>query len=278
MEQEVTKTPNVPVRPRRTLRRRRALLSLSVFLLVVVSITWAIGGLGGNVRTVTPGRVYRSAQITGSGIGTITACWTGNGLEQVIKANGIKTVINLRGGNPRDGWYREERDICARLGVDHIDIGMSAIRAPHPTQLNRLLNAFDNARYPILYHCQGGADRSGLAGTIYLNVYQGVLLDEAERQQLTLRYAHFKFTRTRAMDDFFDRYRQTGQGMTLRDWIQKVYPALFAKMPANAIAGPPTPEELLTDPHPLTHSALYPESPLRSAPGEGAARKAINGG
>ena len=89
-------------------------------------------------------------------------------------------MINLRGGNPNDAWYREERDICGRMGVDHIDIGMSAIRAPHPTQLNRLLNAFDNARYPILYHCQGGADRSGLAGAIYLNVYQNVPLDEAE--------------------------------------------------------------------------------------------------
>ena len=278
MEQEVSPKLNTPVRPVRAVRRRRALISLAVFLLIVVSITWAIGGLGGNVRTVVPGRVYRSAQITGNGIGALTACWTGNGLEQVIKANGIKTVINLRGGNPHDGWYREERDICARLGVDHIDIGMSAIRAPHPTQLNRLLNAFDNARYPILYHCQGGSDRSGLVGTLYLNVYQNVPLDEAESRQLTLRYAHFKFTRTRAMDDFFDRYRQTGQGMTLRDWIQKVYPSLFAQMPANVIAGPPTPEELLTDPRPLTRSALFPQSPLQSAPGEGAARKAIHGG
>ena len=80
------------------------------------------------------------------------------------------------------------------------------------------------------------------------------------------------------MDEFFDRYRQTGQGMTLRDWIQKVYPGLFAQLPANVIAGPPTPEELLTDPHPMPHSDLFPASPLLSAPGEGADSKAINGG
>ncbi len=272
-------TPNTPARVRRPLRRRRALFALSVFLLVVLSITWAIGGLGGNVRTVTPGRVYRSAQITGSGIGALTACWTGKGLEQVIKADGIKTVINLRGGNEQNAWYREEREICARNGVDHIDIGMSAIHAPHPTQLKRLLNAFDNARYPILYHCQGGSDRSGLVGTIYLNVYQNVPLDEAERQQLTLRYAHFKFTRTRAMDDFFDRYRQTGRGMTLRQWIQTTYPDVFAKLPANEISGPPTPAELLTDPHPISASPSHSNSPARaSTQGEGAARAAINGG
>ena len=278
MEQEVTPLQNPSVPVKRSGRSRRALISLSLFLLFALSVTWMIGGLGGNVRMVTPGRVYRSAQITGSGIGALTACWTGKGLEQVLKAEGIKTVINLRGGNAQNAWYKEEREICARNGVDHIDIGMSAIRAPHPTQLNRLLNAFDNARYPVLYHCQGGSDRSGLAGTIYLNVYQNVPLDEAERQQLTLRYAHFKFTRTRAMDEFFDRYRQTGQGMTLRAWIQKVYPGLFAQLPANAIAGPPTPEELLTDPHPMPHSALLPASSLQPAPGEGATRKAINGG
>ena len=277
MEPETSNIPAASVHPRRPKRGRRALLAVSIFLLIVVSITWAIGGLGGNVRTVAPGRVYRSAQITGGGIGALTACWTGNGLEQVIKANGIKTVINLRGGNAQNAWYQQEREICARMGVDHIDIGMSAIHAPHPTQLNRLLNAFDNARYPVLYHCQGGSDRSGLAGAIYLNVYQNVPLDQAEQQQLTLRYAHFKFTRTRAMDEFFDRYRQTGQGLSLRDWIVKVYPSLFAKLPANEISGPPTPEELLTDPHPLT-SALHSRLSLPSAPGEGAARKAINGG
>lgn len=254
--------------PRR--RVRRGWLALSLLLLCLVSITWAMGGLGGNVRAVMPGRVYRSAQITGSGIGALTACWTGSGLEQVIKQDGIKTVLNLRGGDDGQAWYRQEREICTRLGVDHIDISMSAIHAPHPLQLNRVLDVFDHARYPILYHCQGGSDRSGLVGTLYLNIYQNTPLDEAERQQLTMRYAHFKFTRTRAMDDFFDRYRQTAQGMGLRQWITNVYPALFAKLPEQEKSGPPTPQELLANPPPLATA--------RPTPGEGQNRALVPGG
>ena len=243
-------TPSVSKTPPR--RASRILLRLFVISLVVVGVAWYVGGLGGNVRTVAQGKVYRSAQLTGSGLGAVTACWTGNGLEQVIKKDGIQTVLNLRGGSDDNVWYREERDICARLGVTHIDVSMSAIRQPHPIQLQRVLNAFDHARYPILFHCQGGADRSGLVGTLYLNLYQGVPLDEAEGRQVTARYAHFRyFARTGAIDRFFDLYRETGKGMGLREWITNVYPGVFAKLPDRDKSAPPEPRELLTDVHPL---------------------------
>ena len=252
-------------------RTRRGWLVLSLVLLCLVSVAWAIGGLGGNVRTVAPGRVYRSAQITGNGIGALTACWTGSGLEQVIKQDGIQTVLNLRGGNNDQAWYRQELETCKRLNVDHIDVSMSAIRAPHPLQLKRVLNVFDHAHYPVLFHCQGGSDRSGLVGTLYVHLYQNVPLDEAEHQQLTMRYAHFKFTRTRAMDDFFDRYRQTAQGMGMRQWITDVYPGLFDKLPEQEKSLPPTAEELLTD-IPSTLPAA------QTRPGEGQNRAYVPGG
>ena len=239
-------TSNVNPTPPRA--AKRILLRLAVVLLIIIGIAWYVGGLGGNVRAVAQGKVYRSAQLTGSGLGAVTACWTGNGLEQVIQKDGIKTVLNLRGGNGDNAWYREERAICDRLGVTHVDVSMSAIRQPHPVQLQRVLSTFDHARYPILFHCQGGADRSGLVGTLYLNLYQGVPLDQAEGRQLTARYAHFRyFARTGAIDHFFDLYRETGKGMNLRDWITNVYPGLFAKLPDRDKSAPPEPRELLTD-------------------------------
>lgn len=233
--------PTTPARP------KRALAVTAAVLFIILGIAWYIGAFGGNVRVVSPGHVFRSAQLTGNGIGAMTACWTGHGLEQVMKANGIKTVLNLRGGNAQNGWYREELETCARMGAAHVDVSMSAVREPNPIQLARVLATFDHARYPLLYHCQGGSDRSGLVGTFYLNVYEGVPLDEAEHRQLTMRYAHFSFTRTGAMDKFFEMYRQTRQGLTLRQWITTIYPSLYAKLPESEKSGPPTAAERLTD-------------------------------
>jgi hypothetical protein len=108
-----------------------------------------------------------------------------------------------------------------------VDVGLSATHLPPPSQLDLLLAAFDRARYPLLFHCQAGADRSGLVGTIYLNVYRHVPLDRAEASQLTWRYGHIRWGRAHPMDDFFRLYRATGGGLSLRDWIATRYPALY---------------------------------------------------
>jgi hypothetical protein len=90
-----------------------------------------------------------------------------------------------------------------------------------------LLNVLDKAPYPVLIHCSAGADRTGLACTLYENVYQHVPLDKAEDDQLTWHHGHFWFGQTHAMNDFFNLYRSTGNGMSLRDWIIKRYPAVY---------------------------------------------------
>ncbi|HEU4753192.1 MAG TPA: hypothetical protein VFU47_08785, partial [Armatimonadota bacterium] len=70
-------------------------------------------------------------------------------------------------------------------------------------------------------------DRSGLAATLYLNIYQGLPLDQAQRQGLTWRYGHFTY-QAGALDRFFDLYRQQGEGLGLREWIETRYPAIYA--------------------------------------------------
>ncbi len=233
-------------------RRKRIALGTSVFLLVAVAIACYIGVFGGNVRAVVPGRVYRSGQLTGSAYTAITARWVGNDLDSVLKSHKIKTVITLRGGSEKDAWYREETKICAKDGVDYYNIGLSAVRPPPPEQMRRVLYAFDHATYPVLYHCSAGADRSGLIGTLYLNIYEKVPLDEAQQRQLTWRYGHLSFTRTRAMDNFLDLYRKTGNGKSLREWITDTYPALYDQLPASEKSPPPDVREWQPS---STHSA-----------------------
>ena len=43
---------------------------------------------------------------------------------------------------------------------------------PPPESLRALLAAFDAAPYPIIYHCQAGADRTGLVSAIYAAIYE----------------------------------------------------------------------------------------------------------
>jgi len=168
---------------------------------------------------VAPGRVYRSAQLRGSH------------LIECLRSRGIRSVISLRGAS-RDPVLNEERGVCAQLGIAHADIAFSSVRLPPPAEVRRLLEAFDSLPPPILVHCWGGADRSGLASTLYLTIYEGVALGEAESRQLTWRYGHLRW-KAHPMDDFFTLYRETANGQALREWITKAYPDLYATRSNN---------------------------------------------
>src|SRR5262249_25054379 len=146
--------------------------------------------LGGNVRSIEPGRAYRSATLTGVSYTGLSARLTGNDLDSVLRRYRIGTVICLRGGSRRDDWYREELDDCARENAAHEDVPMSARSLPPPEALASLINLYDHARYPILLHCQAGADRTGLASALYAHLYEKLPLDKAIAEELTWRYGH----------------------------------------------------------------------------------------
>jgi len=180
------------------------------------------------VRVIEPGRAYRSATLTGFSYTGITARLAGNDLTSVLNRDHIHTVINLRGGSSADDWYREEVRASEQAGAVHKDISFSARSLPPPAALAALLDTFDHAQYPVLIHCQAGADRTGLASTIYTNVCENLPLDRAEAEELTWRYGHFPVGKTRAMDEFFDLYRSDAHGMGLKDWILNRYPQIYA--------------------------------------------------
>jgi hypothetical protein len=113
---------------------------------------------------------------------------------------------------------------------------MSARSLPSPGSLETLIDKFDHARYPILMHCQAGADRTGLASVLYAHLYEKLPLDRAVTEELTWRYGHFPVEKTRAMDDFFALYCRESGGLSLRDWIFQRYPRIYA---ANSAALPP---------------------------------------
>lgn len=151
--------------------------------------------LGPNRHEVIPGRVYRSAQPTG------------DDLRELIAEKGIRTVTCLRGfcPGPQAPWYEDEVRATNAAGVSQEDVTLSANRLPPPDELRRLIEVLDGTEYPILFHCKQGADRTGLVAAVVLLLDSDATLDRA-RWQLLPRYGHFRFGRTAAIDDFFDRY------------------------------------------------------------------------
>ncbi len=230
MNVEAPPLDNMPVSQPKHSHQRRWLVA-AVFLLALIGLLWYVGVLGGNVRVVDSGRFYRSAQLTGNGYDGLSAKLAGNSLDAVVARYGIHTVVCLRGGSEKDRYYREETAICAKDHVDHIDVPFSALHLPSPETVHKLLDTFDHAQYPMIVHCQGGSDRTGLASTLYVHLYRHVPLDEAQQDELTWHYGHFPVQKTRRMDLFFDLYRKTANGMDIRTWIDRKYPEVYAASP-----------------------------------------------
>lgn len=147
----------------------------------------------GNFHAISPGKAYRSAQMDR------------DELEHYLGKYGIKTVINLRGAHPGEPWYDEEIATCQDMGVGHIDVKMSARRKPSSETISALLQHFETAPRPVLIHCQGGADRTGLAAAIWRTAIDNSPVSEA-RQELSLLYGHIPYGETQAMDEFFDAW------------------------------------------------------------------------
>ncbi len=148
----------------------------------------------GNFHEVVPGELYRAAQPSEERIA---------GYKERY---GIKTIINLRGENRGRDWYDKAKAESEKLGIAYVDFRMSARRPLTQEQARELVGLFTAAEKPILIHCQGGADRSGLASALYMAAVakQG---EEVAERQLSLRFGHlgipFLFPSS-AMDDAFE--------------------------------------------------------------------------
>lgn len=182
--------------PRRPGRLRRALrggLKTLGALALLIGIYLGVEQLIGNFHTVVAGELYRSAQIDATELAALQ------------KDYGIRTVINLRGPSSNI-WYQSEIAESKRLGLTHIDFGLSAGRELTQKQVEQLIALMRDAPKPILVHCRGGADRSGIASALYLAAIakQG---EEAAEWQLSLFYGHFPipFFPAWAMDETFER-------------------------------------------------------------------------
>jgi undecaprenyl-diphosphatase len=107
-----------------------------------------------NVHTVIPGQIYRSAQ------------FDHEKLTHYTKKFQLKTIINLRGSWPTNHWYQVESRFAKTHHLNYYPIQFSAYHLPPKNRLRELVKLLQTAPKPLIFHCEGGADRTGMAAAI----------------------------------------------------------------------------------------------------------------
>ena len=189
---------------------------IAAILLITTTAVWLSGcGLAvadnsapltvwDNFAVIKDGQAYRSAQLDATSI------------RLVVDTYGIKTIVNLRGENSDAPWYQAERTAAEEAGAKLVDVSMSASHLPSREILLQIYDTFTTADYPILIHCQAGADRTGAAAAIW-RMMQGDAR-EAAASELSLLHGHF-ITAHPEMDYLVSIFQPD------RAWIENTYSA-----------------------------------------------------
>jgi protein tyrosine/serine phosphatase len=165
------------------------------------------------LREVTPGRFYRSGQMTAAG------------LRETIERYGIKTVINLQHENPNphmpERWLGKptttEKELCEELNVRYRLLTPDILPQPNdltkqpPAVTEYLAVLDDETAYPVLIHCKAGLHRTGRLTAIYRMEYEGWDVREALRE---LRANGYGFVMSSEADDFIIQFVQNYQPRT----------------------------------------------------------------
>ncbi|HOB74100.1 MAG TPA: tyrosine-protein phosphatase [Phycisphaerae bacterium] len=180
------------------LLNRRAALSVAFLALAPVACIDAglpAGALPYNFDVLDDGQVYRTSQPTA------------DHLETIIDTYGIRTVLNLRGENPGSDWYDAEKAVCEARGVTLISYPMSAKSLPSADVLASVIETLKTAEYPLLIHCNGGADRTGAVSAIYRMLILGEDR-KAALAELSPAHLHFR-SYAPCMDTLAEMYEPT---------------------------------------------------------------------
>ena len=250
----ITVIPESPIHGdsnRKRSRRRLWWVAVCMAVLTTSAIVFRKPWFAGNYGVVDRAKVYRSAQPR-------------EGLRELIRANKLGSILNLRGGSWIDLWYADEVNAARDAGVEFYDFPMSATRRPSRRELLVLLDLFDRCRYPLLIHCRSGADRTGLAGALYLMAKRGEPPTTA-RRSFTVEYGHVPIFGPEHLHEPINEYAAWLHSRTLphtpdrlRGWIETVYRSDEPNVvPRPLLAGP-------REPHSgHAHSAVQPSSSRR---------------
>jgi protein tyrosine phosphatase (PTP) superfamily phosphohydrolase (DUF442 family) len=214
---------------------RRMALAALVLLAAICSVALVAPGpvhtflFEDNLHTVVPGQIYRSAQPSAAD------------LEALIRRLHLRSVLNLRGDAEEKRWYRAERRVSATTGVRLFTVHLSAKTLPPAQRLREVLDVLETAPRPLLLHCKGGVERSGLVAAL------AVLLDGGDLDAARAQFAASKgfLLPTTDLPDVLDEYQRwlASRGVTstparVQRWVQRDYAPGYYRAEIEALDAP----------------------------------------
>jgi protein tyrosine phosphatase (PTP) superfamily phosphohydrolase (DUF442 family) len=230
--------------------RRRAAIALVLCLLAPPSlyVLWDTQ-VAHNFGTIQSGRIYRSSQMPAGA------------LARTVRDYGVKTVLNLRGANLAQPWYRAERAATAAAGATQVDMALSSCEWMSRAQLRALVRVLDTSDYPLLLHCQWGSERTGWVSAVATLLRPGATLADAQ-QQFSLGYLFVRVGNGKVMAEHLDQYERW---LKRQGWDHT--PARFRLwVDSGFTPGHPSREDWPYDPYPLV-VITRPDSAQTSASG-----------
>ncbi|MCA0922001.1 tyrosine-protein phosphatase [Pseudooceanicola nanhaiensis] len=151
-----------------------------------------------------------------------------------MKAMGIRTVLNLRGSGTQ-AHYLTEAETCEQLGLTLVSSRLYARKAASREEILGLIDVLKRIEPPFVMHCKSGADRAGFASAVYLMVVKGVPVEQA-RRMLSVKYVHFRWTKTGVLDHILDLYatRNAEAPIGFEEWIATEYDQEAAQVSFDA--------------------------------------------
>lgn len=172
---------------------------------------------------VVEGLIYRSAQLNA------------DKLDTVIKSNGIKTVVNLRGEQIGEKWFTQEQSICDRNEVLLLNFDIKTTYLPINHIIRDLVIALKKAKRPILIHCYEGIDSTGFVSGLALAMDQDPPLSTIEKQ-LSYQFGLIPVYRSVGVPIFsaYKKWLKTNSmdhsGENLSNWLLTEYAQNFTSV------------------------------------------------
>jgi protein tyrosine/serine phosphatase len=126
---------------------------------------------------------------------------------EMLKAKGIKTVVNLR---YTKSAIAHEKEVVEKLGMKYVSIPINCFKLVPQGQVDEWLKTVnDPANQPVFLHCKHGKDRTGSFTGIYRVETQDWKFSQAYKEMkekgfrtfwLNLTYATYKFAKKNEKD------------------------------------------------------------------------------
>jgi tyrosine-protein phosphatase SIW14 len=197
------------------------LISLLVLVVPFVCFRWEYT-YAKRLRTVAPGVLYRSGEMTAAGF------------TEAVNLYHLHSIINLQDEFPDPELYQsyfttqriKESQLCRQLGVRYVYIPPDLLprrelASHHPKAIDEFLGVMDDkANRPVLIHCRAGLHRTGIMTSLYRMEYEGWTPNQAIHELKTNGFGEWPCTASNEyIDQYILRYHPRHGSMSKSDFL-----------------------------------------------------------